>query len=207
MTPERWRHIKEVFHGALARPPAERASFIESACAGDEAARREVSQLVLAHEEEDEFLDAPAFEVLAKSLAGAAPDGLAPGQAVGRYRIVSSLGAGGMGEVYLAEDTDLGRKVALKLLPASFTVEADRVRRFEREARAASSPNHPNVCTIHEVGEAEGGGRYIMMEHVEGETPRRRMSGRRMEVAEVLDVAAQVATGLAAAHDAGVVHR
>src|SRR5918997_692107 len=207
MTPERWRHIKEVFHGALARPPAERASFIDSACVGDEAGRREVSQLVSAHEEQDEFLDTPAFEVLARSLAGAEPAGLAEGQSVGRYRIVSSLGAGGMGEVYLAEDGDLGRKVALKLLPASFTVEADRVRRFEREARAASSPNHPNVCTIHEVGQAEDGRRYIVMEHVEGVTLRRRVSGGRMEVAELLDVAVQVASGLAAAHAAGVVHR
>jgi serine/threonine-protein kinase len=207
MTPERWRHIKEVFHGALARPPAERASFIASACAGDGAARREVSQLISAHEEEGEFLDTPAFEVLARSLADAEPAGLAPGRIVGRYRIVSSLGAGGMGEVYLAEDTALGRKVALKLLPASFTVEPDRVRRFEREARAASSPNHPNVCTIYEVGEAEDGRRYIVMEHVEGVTLRRRLSAGRMEVAEVLDVALQTASGLSAAHAAGVVHR
>ena len=151
MTPERWRHIKEVFHGALACPAAERASLIDSACSGDEATRREASQLVSAHEEEGEFLDTPAFEVLARSLTGSEPAGLAPGQSVGRYRVICSLGAGGMGEVYLAEDTGLGRKVALKLLPASFTTETDRVRRFEREARAASSPNHPNVCTIHEV--------------------------------------------------------
>src|SRR5688572_30996275 len=207
MTPERWRHIKEVFHGALARPPAERASFIDSVCVGDDAARDEVSQLVSAHEEQDEFLDTPAFEVLARSLTGAEPAGLAEGQTVGRHRIISSLGAGGMGEVYLAEDTDLGRKVALKLLPPSFTVEADRVRRFEREARAASSPNHPNVCTIYEVGEAEDGRRYIVMEHVEGATLRWHMAGKRMEVADVLDVAVQVASGLAAAHAAGVVHR
>ncbi|HWS87878.1 MAG TPA: protein kinase [Pyrinomonadaceae bacterium] len=207
MTPERWRHIKEVFHGALARPPAERASFIDSACAGDEAARREVSQLISAHEEAGEFLDTPAFEVMAESLAGPEPAGLAPGQSLGRYRVIGSLGAGGMGEVYLAEDTDLGRKVALKLLPASFTAETDRVLRFEREARAASSPNHPNVCTIHEVAEAEDGRRYIVMEHVEAVTLRRHMSGRRMEVAEMLDVAIQIASGLAAAHAAGVVHR
>ena len=207
MTPERWRHIKEVFHGALACPPAERASFIDSACADDDAARREVSLLVSAHEEEGEFLDAPAFEVLARSLAGQEPAGLTPGQSVGRYQVISSLGAGGMGEVYLAEDRDLGRKVALKLLPASLTAEAGRVRRFEREARAASSPNHPNVCTIYEVGEAEGGRRFIVMEHVAGVTLRRRMSGGRMGLVEVLDVAVQIASGLAAAHDAGVVHR
>src|SRR5918998_6589912 len=100
MTPERWRHIKEVFHGALALPAAERASFIDSACAGDEAARREVSQLVSAHDEQDEFLDTPAFEVLARSLAGAEPGGLAPGQAVGRHRGIKPLGARGVGGGY-----------------------------------------------------------------------------------------------------------
>src|SRR3712207_7823362 len=101
MTPERWRHIKEVFYGALARPPAERASFIDAACAGDEAARREVSQLVSAHEEEDEFLDTPAFEVLARSLAGPEPARLARGQSVGRYSIITPLGQGEIGRAHV----------------------------------------------------------------------------------------------------------
>jgi serine/threonine protein kinase/Tfp pilus assembly protein PilF len=207
MTPERWRHIKELFHAALERPPGERAAFLDAACAEDEATRREVSQLLSEHEQPGEFLDTPAFELAARSLAGAEPTGLAPGQAVGRYRVVKLLGTGGMGEVYLAEDDSLGRSVALKLLPASFTAEADRVSRFEREARAASSPNHPNVCTIYEVGEAEDGRRYIVMEHVEGETLRLRMKGERMGMAEALDVSAQITSGLAAAHAVGVVHR
>ena len=207
MTPERWEHIKEVFYGALERPPGERAPFIDSACGGDEAARREVSQLISAHEETGEFLDAPAFEVAAKSLAGSEPEGLVDGQAVSHYRVIRALGAGGMGEVYLAEDTRLRRRVALKLLPASFTDETQRVRRFELEARAASALNHPNVCTIHEVGEAEDGRRYIVMEYVEGVTLRRHMEGRRIGVTEVLDVAIQIASGLAAAHAVGVVHR
>jgi eukaryotic-like serine/threonine-protein kinase len=207
MTPERWRHIKEVFHGAMARPPGARASYIASACDGDDEARREVSQLISAHEQSDGFLDAPAFELAAVSLAGDEPAGLAEGQAVGHYKIVSQLGAGGMGEVYLAEDARLGRKVALKLLPASFTADAGRVRRFTQEACAASALNHPNIVTIHEVGEAEDGRRYIVMEHVEGVTLRRRMSAGQMEVAEALDVAAQIASGLAAAHAVGVVHR
>ena len=149
MTPERWQHIKEVFYEALTRPLHERVSFIDSACAGDEEARREVSELISAHEETSEFLNAPAFEVEARSLADAGPVGLAEGHEVGHYRVVRALGAGGMGEVYLAEDTRLGRQVALKLLPASFSGEPDRLRRFEQEARAASALNHPNILTIH----------------------------------------------------------
>jgi len=177
MTPERWRHIKEVFYAALGRPHGERASFIDSACGGDEAARREVSQLISAHEETGEFLDAPAFELAAKSLADGNPEELVEGQVIRHYRVIRPLGAGGMGEVYLAEDTRLGRKVALKLLPASLTGETERVRRFEREARAASSLNHPNVCTVHEVGETADGRRYIAMEYVDGETLRQHMQG------------------------------
>ena len=207
MTPERWQHIKTVFYGALACPPAERDLFIDSACAGDDAVRREVSELISAHGESSEFLNAPAFELAAKSLAGSKPVALATGQIISHYRIISSLGAGGMGEVYLAEDTRLRRRVALKLLPPSFTGDSDRVLRFAQEARAASALTHPNVCTIHEVGESEDGRHYIVMEYVEGVTLRRHMMAKRMDVAEVLEVAIQIASGLTAAHALGVVHR
>ncbi len=207
MTPERWHHIKEVYYGALDLPPDSRSSFIDSACAGDETARQEVSQLISAFEETGEFLAAPAFEVAARSLAYSQPEKLVEGQIISHYSVIRSLGAGGMGEVYLAEDTRLRRRVALKLLPASFTSETERVRRFEREAHAASSLNHPNVCTIHEVAETDEGRRYIAMEYVEGVTLRRHMQSRRMEFTEVLDVASQIGCGLAAAHAVGVVHR
>ena len=208
MTPERWQHIKTVFYGALACPPGERDSFINSACAGDDAVRREVSELISAHGESgDEFLNAPAFELAARSLAVSKPEPLSPGQLISHYRIISSLGAGGMGEVYLAEDARLRRRVALKLLPPSFTGGTDRVLRFVQEARAASALTHPNVCTIHEVGEGEDGRHYIVMEYVEGVTLRRHMKAKRMDVAEVLEVAIQIASGLTAAHAVGVVHR
>ncbi len=207
MTPERWQHIKTVFYGAMACPPAERDSFLDSACAGDDAVRREVSELISAHGESDEFLSAPAFELAARSLAGRKPEALAPGQLISHYRIISSLGTGGMGEVYLAEDTRLRRRVALKLLPPSFTGDTDRVLRFAQEARAASALTHPNVCTIHEVGEGEDGRHYIVMEYVEGVTLRRHMMAKRMDVAEVLEVAIQITSGLTAAHALGVVHR
>jgi eukaryotic-like serine/threonine-protein kinase len=207
MTPERWQHVKDIFYAALERPPAERASFIDSACAGDEATREEISQLVSAHEETGEFLNTPAFEMAAKSLAGTGLGELAEGRVVGHYQIVRPIGVGGMGEVYLAEDLRLRRKVALKLLPTSLTNDASRVRRFELEARAASALNHPNVCMIHEVDEAEDGRHYIVMEYVDGATLRQQMERRRMEFTEVLNVVIQIATGLAAAHAVGVVHR
>jgi eukaryotic-like serine/threonine-protein kinase len=207
MTPERWQHIKTIFYGALACPPGERDSFLDSACAGDETVRREISQLISAHGETGEFLQSPAFEVAARSLVDGATAALDEGQFVSHYKVVGSLGAGGMGEVYLAEDTHLRRKVALKLLPVSFTGQNDRVRRLAQEACAASALNHPNVCTIYEVGVAEDKRNYIVMEYVEGVTLRQQMAARRIELTELLDIAIQIASGLAAAHAVGVVHR
>jgi len=131
---------------------------------------------------------------------------LAPNTAIAHYRLLAPLGAGGMGEVYLAEDTKLGRKVALKLLPAEFTRDAVRVRRFEQEARAASALNHPNILTIFEIGEANGE-RYIATEFIDGQTLRERLNGDRLSPQAALDIAAQIAAALTAAHEAGIVHR
>lgn len=207
MTPDRWQQIKDVFYAALERPPGERSSFLDSACAGNSQMREEVSQLISVHEQSGEFLDVPAFEAVARSIAATTSRELSEGQVVGHYRIFKRIGAGGMGEVYLAEDNRLGRKVALKLLQPFFTTDVDRVRRFEREACAASALNHPNVCVIHEIGETEERRQYIVMEYVEGITLRRWMQRSRMELKELLDLAIQIASGIAAAHSAGVVHR
>ncbi len=129
------------------------------------------------------------------------------GTIIDHYRILSSLGAGGMGEVYLAEDIRLGRKVALKLLPASFVKNADRLRRFEQEARTASALNHPNIITIHDIGQSDST-HFIATEYIEGETLRGRLAaGPRLQLLEILDIAVQVAGALAAAHQAGIVHR
>jgi serine/threonine protein kinase len=132
---------------------------------------------------------------------------LEPGARLDAYEIVRPLGSGGMGEVWLATEVRLGRKVALKLLPADLTQDSVRVQRFEQEARAASALNHPNVCTIHALGETADGQHYIAMEYVEGETLRHRLSTSRLTIKECLDVAIQVTGALSAAHSAGIIHR
>ncbi len=132
---------------------------------------------------------------------------LQAGTRLGPYEVVSLIGRGGMGEVWLASERRLGRKVALKLLPADLTRDADRIQRFEQEARAASALNHPNVCTIYALGEASESQHYIAMEFVEGETLRQRLSTRRLSIREALDVGRQVAAALSAAHAAGIIHR
>src|SRR3954463_6617369 len=152
MTPERWRKVEELFEAVLGQPARERADFLAEACAGDELLRREVEALLTSDDAEE-----GAFESIASGVAAewaSETDGSEMvGQAVGRYRILSRLGAGGMGEVYLAQDTTLDRKTAIKVLPRKFTQDRDRLRRFEQEARAASALNHPNIITIYEIGE------------------------------------------------------
>ncbi len=206
MTRERWQRIKDLFHLALQRPAPERLKFLADACEGDEAIREEVQSLISAHEEDESFLDGPAYEFAAEMLAEGEPQ-LAAGQQIDRYTILAPLGSGGMGEVYLAQDGRLGRRIALKLISADFARDEKRVRRFEQEASAALLINHPNVCVIHEIGITEDGRHFIAMEHVEGMTLRERMVLKQLQPAEALQVAIQVAAALEAAHAAGIVHR
>ncbi len=169
MMPERWQQLDRLFHSALERAPEERAAFLDQACAGDQQLRREVEVLIAAHERAGSFIEKPALEVEAWSLAnqrGDAGNESMLGKTVGRYRVLAPLGVGGMGEVYLAQDTVLGRKVALKLLPAYFTKDRERLRRFEQEARSASALNHPNIVTVHEIGQ-DGAFHFITQEFVE----------------------------------------
>ncbi|MFN2513927.1 MAG: protein kinase [Pyrinomonadaceae bacterium] len=204
MTPERWQLVDELFHSVLEREPAERAAFLAEACAGDEVLRREVEKLITAHEEDGSFIDSPAY---------ANPDLLIDdqtvlnvGQRLGHYKVISHIGSGGMGEVFLAEDIRLGRKVALKLLRTEFTRNEERLRRFQQEARAASSLNHPNILTIHEIGQGASL-LYMATEYVQGQTLRQCISSGRMTLGQSLEVAIQVASALAAAHQAGIIHR
>jgi serine/threonine protein kinase/lipopolysaccharide biosynthesis regulator YciM len=205
MKPEHWQQLDQVLEAALERSPDKRAAFLAEACAGDESLRQKVESLLRSEEAAEGFIETPAAPLAFGVLADKQAHSLI-GQQLGQYKILSPLGAGGMGEVYLAQDARLGRKVALKLLPAQFTFDADRVRRFEREGRAASALNHPNIVTIHDFGEANGT-YYIATELIEGQTLRRRLAGGPMNLREAIEVAQQAAEALATAHAAGIIHR
>src|SRR5215510_2167112 len=209
MNPDRWRQIGQRYQTALELEPAARAAFLAAHCGDDYELRREVESLLHAHEQADGFIAGKVGGVVAEMAAQQQTTSFV-GRSLGHYQTLSLIGAGGMGEVYLAEDTRLGRKVALKMLPAAFTQDKERVRRFKQEARAASSLNHPNILTIHEIGEAstaEGGAHYIVSEFVEGETLRATLRGGRLDVGKAMAIAEQVAGALSVAHEAGIVHR
>jgi eukaryotic-like serine/threonine-protein kinase len=207
MTRETWQQVKEIFQAALEQPPAERDLFLSEACSGNDSLRAEVQSLIASHEKSGSFLDGAAYEVAADVLTDTQSAlNMHSGQTFNSYRILSVLGRGGMGEVYLAEDTRLGRKVALKFLPASHNYDSDRLRRFEREARAASALNHPHILTIYEIGFFDGR-QFISTEYIDGETLRDRQRRSPLKLSEVLELAAQVTSALAAAHQAGIVHR
>lgn len=205
MTPERYQQVCQLYHTASELAPNERAAFLDSACGGDQELRREVSSMLRGHERAGNYFAAPAMEVAAGLLARKTPPSLT-GQSLNHYQVLSLLGAGGMGEVYLAEDTKLRRKVAIKLLPAEFTRDTNRVRRFEQEARAASALSHPNIITIYEIGQVDTT-HYLVTEFVAGETLRQQITQNRLGIGAALEIAAQIASALAAAHAAGVVHR
>ena len=205
MTPERWQQIDRLFHSALECDGEQREAFLTNACKGDESLRREVVSLLGSHEEANSFIRMPASDIAAELVAGRESK-LTRGEYVGHYQIVSLLDEGGMGEVYLAFDARLGRHVALKRLPAKFTLDADRVYRFKQEARAVSALNHPNIVTIHEIGRANSL-HFITTEFIEGETLRQHIAKGPITLELALDVATQIASALTAAHAAGIVHR
>jgi serine/threonine protein kinase/tetratricopeptide (TPR) repeat protein len=205
MTPARLQTIEEIFHSALAQPQDEIGAFLDTACAGDALLRIKVTELLASHRRAGSFIETPAVGFAAKALESAIPDVLI-GQRFGHYQLLGRIGAGGMGEVYLATDLTAGRKAAVKLLPSRFTDDAERLKRFAREARAVVALNHPNILTIYEIGE-DRSTHYIASELIEGENLRQRLERGPMATEEALDVASQVASALVAAHEAGIVHR
>ena len=205
MTPKRWQQIDQLFKATLTCEPGQRKEFLAAKCNGDEPLRREVESLLTSLEEADEFMETSAGDVAAE-LLGTHRSTYEPGHQIQNYQIVRQLGSGGMGEVYLAEDIRLTRKVALKLLPPHFTVNPDRVRRFEREARAASALNHPNIVTIYEIGHS-GSTHFIATEFVDGKTLRQLINEKPFTLGETLNVSIQIADALSGAHAAGIVHR
>ena len=205
MTPDRWQQIDQLFHAALARGTEQRGQFLATHCRGDESLQREVESLHSSHSEADEFIETSAGDVAAEMFRTREPI-YKPGKQIANYKIVYKLGSGGMGEVYLADDTRLKRKIALKLLPPHFTVNPDRVRRFEREARAASALNHPNIVTIYEIGKSNSI-HFIATEFVDGKTLRQLINEKPFTLNEALKVSMQLADALSEAHTAGIVHR
>ena len=196
MTAERWQRLESICHAALARPAEERAAFVAEACAGDHALRQEAESLVARAGSVSSFLETPGSDDTPETLKG---------RRLGPYDVIDRLGAGGMGEVYRARDTRLGREVAIKTLPPDRLADQSRRRRFIQEARAASALNHPNIVTIHEI-ESIDGIDLIVMELVSGKTLTE-LIRRRMTISEALRVAVPIADALTRAHAAGIVHR
>jgi serine/threonine protein kinase len=202
---DRWATVKHIHQCALDRDPSERPAFVDESCGGDETLRREVLSLLTYASEAESFLERPAVDVAPTGPSGPYETALV-GRTVSHYQVLSLLGAGGMGEVYLARDARLDRTVALKILPGDLAVDPDRMLRFAREAKAASALNHPNVATIYDVGESDGI-HFIVMEHVEGETIAARIGRRPLTPSEIVDVAVQAADALDVAHAKGITHR
>src|SRR5437762_1640676 len=205
MTPARLQTIEEIFHAALDCEPDQLNAFLDETCAGDEVLRSKVEALLASHQRAGGFIEAPVAGIATRIIENGQPD-LLVGRTIGHYKLSKRIGTGGMGEVYLATDMTAGRKAALKLLPVRFTSDAERMKRFQREARTVVGLNHPNILTVYEIGE-DHETQYIASELVEGETLRQRLMRGRMELSEAVDVAIQVASALAAAHQTGIVHR
>jgi eukaryotic-like serine/threonine-protein kinase len=204
MNPERWQQIERLYHAALERTPDERASFLAERCGEDHTLRQELESLLAEQACGGGLLEAAASDLAADWVKERERSTIR--RTLSHFRILSLLGKGGMGEVHLAEDLRLHRKVALKLLPAEFTGDEDRLRRFRQEARAASALNHPNIVTIYEIDQTDEV-HFIATEYVEGRTLRALLRQGQMEPAAALDVAWQVASALEAAHAAGIIHR
>ncbi len=203
---DRWRQIEALFYEALESAPEGRSRFLDEKCAGDSELRRQVETLLASDGKPEDLLHQSVQEAAHRVMADDRREKMAPNTRLGHYKIISMLGSGGMGEVYLAEDTRLRRKVALKLIAPDLTREERGLRRFEQEALAASALNHPNILTIYEFGQAEEV-RFIASEFIEGMTLREKIVVRRLDLAASIDIATQMASALSAAHNSGIVHR
>jgi serine/threonine protein kinase len=205
MTPARFETVEQIYRAALDQKPEQITAFLDSACEGDELLRRKVEALLSSRQRADSFIENSAVGLAARIIQNGNADSLV-GQTIGHYKISELIGSGGMGEVYLATDINAGRKAALKLLPFRFTGDAERLKRFQQEARAVVGLNHPNIVTVYEIG-GDNSVHYIASELIEGETLRDRLTRGPMQLSEAVDTAIQVASALVAAHQAGIIHR
>ncbi len=220
MERERWGQVEQIFHAALQVEESRRGELVRKSCAGDDDLRREVESLLAHHSESASFIETPAFaDASASPLRPRSSRSLDPtlnptlnpksglaDTVIGHYRVLGKIGCGGMGVVYEAEDLKLGRHVALKFLPEELADDPESLQRFRREARSASALNHPNICTVYEVDEANGRA-FIAMELVEGKTLRELLVCGSLPMRKAIEIAAQVAEGLTKAHEAGIAHR
>jgi eukaryotic-like serine/threonine-protein kinase len=202
---ERWQNVKEIFNAALKREPSERAIFLNEICDGQTDLRGEVESLLASHDEANSFLELSAVAEVADVIEINA-NKLEAGKSFNHYKIINQIGSGGMGEVYLAQDKKLDRRVAIKILNEKFAKHESNLQRFVQEAKSASALNHPNILTIYEIGESEKS-HFIVSEYIEGETLREMLQKQELKLVEVLDIAAQIAGALIAAHHAKIVHR
>ncbi len=205
-SPDRWQRLEALFHEALELKTGARSEFLDKHCGEDQELRKEVESLLDSAEKPMDFLQQPVLEAAQEMIADERRETITPGTELGHYKIISQLGAGGMGEVFLAEDTRLRRRVALKMIVPELISDKRGLQRFEQEAHAASALNHPNILTIYEFGQANGL-HFIASEFIEGETLRSMTLTGKLGINAAVDIAIQIARALAAAHDNGIVHR
>lgn len=203
---QRWQQIESLFHECLALPEESRSRFLEEQCGSDLELRKEIEALLASADEPMDFLEQPVVDAAHDLTSASAANLLSPGTRLGHYEIVSFIGSGGMGQVYLARDIQLNRKVAVKILAPALALEKRGLRLFEKEARAASALNHPNILTIYEFGEANGL-QYIASEYVDGPTLRCKLDAGPLPLSAATDIAIQIVRALDAAHVSGIVHR
>ena len=200
MKPERWQEVERLFNATMEHEPAQRAAFLDQACAGNESVRKEVERLLERQSETESLIEAPGIDLVARRLAADSdsPKGSMIGITLGHYRIVEKIGSGGMGEVYRARDTRLDREVAIKVLPPRFAADPECLKRFEREAKATAALSHPNILGVYDVGAHEGLP-YLVEELLQGESLKSRIARSAIPVSETVNIAVQIARGLAAA--------